>query len=88
MCSVLLPPGVYPIAVGKYININNINIQIYSITVHPRYIYSQCCFLKKKNKKERRVPEAMWSGMSQGQSILIKISTCLKILFCGEKNDI
>jgi hypothetical protein len=22
MCSVLLPPGVYPIAVNKYININ------------------------------------------------------------------
>jgi len=29
MCTVLLPPGVYPIALKKYMNINvNINIHI------------------------------------------------------------
>jgi hypothetical protein len=30
MCSVLLPPGVYPIAVNKYININNIMADVAS----------------------------------------------------------
>ena len=29
MCTVLLPPGVNPIAVNKYININNVSVRVW-----------------------------------------------------------
>jgi len=49
MCTVLLPPGVNPIAVNKYININ--------IKIHTSYFPQQCILIALHNQYRVGSPE-------------------------------
>jgi hypothetical protein len=52
MCKCLLPPGVNPIAVDKYININNVPLNVFNKTIYLIYSLNSLCLLSLTQKKK------------------------------------